>query len=93
MISTPSIQTEDPASFEPDRMTVLSYVVDDTGSSTGGSGGDMDPNVICDVGLCLTNEVAKADCVNDVSTCISVGMRVDECIGVALLENCNVAEQ
>jgi len=53
----------------------------------------MDPNVICDVGLCLTNEVAKADCVNDVSTCISVGMRVDECIGVALLENCNVAEQ
>jgi len=66
---------------------------DDGGSSTGGTGGDMDPNVICDVGLCLTNEVAKADCVNDVSTCISVGMRVDECIGVALLENCNVAEQ
>jgi len=66
---------------------------DEGGSGTGGSGGDMDPNVICDVGLCLTNEVAKADCVNDVSTCISVGMRVDECIGVALLENCNVGEQ
>ena len=62
---------------------------DDGGS---GSGGNTDPNVTCDVGLCLANDVAKADCANDVGTCLELapGLQQDECIGVALLENCNV---
>ena len=60
-------------------------------AGSGGSGG-TDPNITCDVGLCLANDVAKADCANDVGTCLELapGAQQDECIGTALLGNCNV---
>jgi len=69
---------------------------DDTtngGSGTAGSGGSVDPNVECNVGICAadtdTGRLAKAACVNEIDDCLTLGQSTEaQCIAFGV-ETCN----
>ncbi len=43
----------------------------DSGSSNGG--GDVDPNQLCNVELCIENEGLKTICIDEINDCIATG--------------------